>query len=74
MAPADFLGVPGMAQFSRVKVPPRVFTAKCSEPQACDSNGVGGGSGVAKPTSPRTETGYKAVRRVRLPSKPKPKG
>jgi len=25
--------VPGMAQFWRVKVPPRVFTAGCSEPQ-----------------------------------------
>jgi hypothetical protein len=36
-----------MAQFLRVKVPPRVFTAKCSEPQADASNGGGGGSGVA---------------------------
>jgi hypothetical protein len=66
--------VPGMAQFLRVKVPPQVFTAKCSEPQANDSNGVGGGSGVAKPASLRTETGYKAKRRVRLLYKPKPKG
>ena len=30
--------VPGMAQFLRVKVPSRVVTAKCSEPQAEDSN------------------------------------
>ena len=30
--------VPGMAQVLRVKVPSRVFTAKCSEPQAEDSN------------------------------------
>ena len=33
-----FLCVPGMAQFLRVKVPSRVFTAKCSEPQAENSN------------------------------------
>jgi len=63
-------GVPDVAQYLRVKVPPQVFTAKCSEPQANDSNGVGGGSGVAKPASLRTETGYKAKRRVRLPYKP----
>ena len=30
--------VPGMAQVLRVKVPSRVFTAKCSEPQAENSN------------------------------------
>ena len=66
-------GVPGMARFLRVKVPPRVATAKCSEPQAVDGNVNGGGSGVAKPTSLRTETGYKAKRRVRLLHKPKPK-
>ena len=64
--------VPGMAQFLRVKVPPQVFTAKCSEPQANDSNGVGGGSGVAKPASLRTETGYEAKRWVRVHSNPKP--
>ena len=33
-----FTCVPGMAQFLRVKVPSRVFTAKCSEPQAENSN------------------------------------
>ena len=32
-----------MAQFLRVKVPPRVFTAKCSEPQAAASNDRRGG-------------------------------
>ena len=32
------LCVPGMAQVLRVKVPSRVFTAKCSEPQAENSN------------------------------------
>ena len=69
-----FFGVPGMAQFLRVKVPSQVFTAKCSEPQAGISNGDGGGSGVAKSASLRTETGYKAKRRVRLLYKPKPKG
>ena len=65
--------VPGMTRFLRVKVPPRVFTAKCSEPQAANSNGRRGGSGVAKPRSLRTETGYKAKRWVRLHNKPKPK-
>ena len=38
----------GMAQVLRVKVPSRVFTAKCSEPQVGISNGMDGGSGVAK--------------------------
>jgi hypothetical protein len=54
---ASFFSVPGMAQFLRVKVPSQVVTAKCSDPQATDSNDSGGGSGVAKPTSLRTETG-----------------
>ena len=67
-----FVCVPGMARFSRVKVPPRVATAKCSEPQAVDGNVNGGGSGVAKPTSLRTETGYKAKRWARVPNNPKP--
>jgi hypothetical protein len=66
--------VPGMAQFLRVKVPPRVFTAKCSEPQAAVSNDRRGGSGVAKPASLRTETGYKAKRRERVLYNPKPEG
>ena len=66
--------MPGMAQFSQVKDLPRVATAKCSEPQADDGNVSGGGSGVAKPTSLRTETGYKAKRWVRLQEKPKPEG
>ena len=34
----DFVCVPGMVQVLRVKVPSRVFTAKCSEPQAENSN------------------------------------
>ena len=33
-----FSCVPGMTQVLRVKVPSRVFTAKCSEPQAENSN------------------------------------
>ena len=37
-AASVFHRVPGMAQVLRVKVPSRVFTAKCSEPQAEDSN------------------------------------
>jgi len=67
-----FNGVPGMVQFSRVKASPPVATAKCSEPQAVISNVNWGGSGVAKSTSLRKETGYKAKRRARLPQKPKP--
>ncbi len=71
-ANACFFSVPGMAQFLRVKVPSQVFTAKCSEPQAAVSNDGRGGSGVAKPRSLRTETGYKAKRWVRVLSNPKP--
>ena len=48
--------VPSMALILLVKVQSRVFTAKCSEPQAGVSNGMGGGSGVAKFLSLRTET------------------
>lgn len=36
--PLYFDCVPGMAQVLRMKVPSRVFTAKCSEPQAENSN------------------------------------
>ena len=50
-----FQSVQGMAQFLRVKVLSRVFTAKRSEPQAAASNGRRGGSGVAKPASLRTD-------------------
>ena len=35
---------------------PQVFTAKCSEPQAVDSDVMGEGSGVAILSSVRTET------------------
>lgn len=45
-----------MALILLVKVQSRVFTAKCSEPQADASNGMGEGSGVAKFLSLRTET------------------
>ena len=48
--------VPSMALILLVKVQSRVFTAKCSEPQAGVSNGMGEGSGVAKFLSLRTET------------------
>ena len=34
---------------------PQVFTAKCNEPQVGTSNGMDGGSGVAKFLSLRTE-------------------
>ena len=48
--------VPSMALILLVQVQPRVFTAKCSEPQVGISNGMDGGSGVAKFLSLRTET------------------
>ena len=51
-----FLCVPGMALILLVQVQSRVFTAKCSEPQVGISNGMDGGSGVAKFLSLRTET------------------
>ena len=37
----SFFRVPGMARCSRVKALSRVFTARCSEPQADASNGRG---------------------------------
>ena len=49
-------GVPSMALILLVQVQSRVFTAKCSEPQVSTSNGMDGGSGVAKSLSLRTET------------------
>lgn len=48
--------VPNMALILLVQVQSRVFTAKCSEPQVGISNGMDGGSGVAKFLSLRTET------------------
>jgi len=51
-----FSCVPGMALILLVKVQSRVFTAKCSEPQAVRSNPMGEGRGVAKSLSLRTET------------------
>lgn len=50
--------VPSMALILLVQVQSRVFTAKCSEPQVSISisNGMDGGSGVAKFLSLRTET------------------
>ena len=48
--------VPSMALILLVQVQSRVFTAKCSEPQAVDSDVKGGGSGVAILLSVRTET------------------
>ena len=51
-----FFCVPSMALILLVQVQPRVFTAKCSEPQVGISNGMDEGSGVAKFLSLRTET------------------
>ena len=48
--------VPSMALILLVQVQSRVFAAKCSEPQVGISNGMDGGSGVAKFLSLRTET------------------
>ena len=52
---------------------PQVVAAKCSEPQAVDSDVMGEGSGVAILSSVRTETGYKAKWWIRLQDKPKSK-
>ena len=51
-----FSCVPSTALILLVQVQSRVFTAKCSEPQVGTSNGMDGGSGVAKSLSLRTET------------------
>ena len=48
--------VPSMALILLVKVQSRVFTAKCSEPQAVRSNPMGEGRGVAKSLNLRIET------------------
>ena len=53
---ALFLCVPGMAWIQLDIDQPQVFTAKCSEPQAVDSDVMGEGSGVAIHSSVRTET------------------
>lgn len=52
----NYFCVPSMALILLVQVQSRVFTAKCSEPQVGISNGMDGGSGVAKFLSLRTET------------------
>ena len=54
--PPSCFSVPGMALILLVKVQSRVFTAKCSEPQAVRSNPMGEGRGVAKSLSLRIET------------------
>ena len=53
---ALFLCVPDMAWIQLDIDQPQVFTAKCSEPQAVDSDVMGEGSGVAILSSVRTET------------------
>ena len=53
---SSFFRVPSMSLILLVQVQSRVFTAKCSEPQVGISNGMDGGSGVAKSLSLRTET------------------
>ena len=53
---SDFYCVPGMALIQSEIVRPQVVTAKCSEPQAVDSDVMGEGSGVAILLSVRTET------------------
>ena len=51
-----YSGVPGMALIQLEINQPWVVTAKCSEPQAVDSDVMGGGSGVAILLSVRRET------------------
>ena len=51
-----YVCVPGMAWIQLDIDQPQVFTAKCSEPQAVDSDVMGEGSGVAILSSVRTET------------------
>ena len=51
-----FLCVPSMALIQSEINRPQVVTAKCSEPQAVNSNVMGEGSGVAILSSVRTET------------------
>jgi hypothetical protein len=51
-----FYCVPGMTRIQLEINQPQVFTAKCSEPQAVDSDVMGEGSGVAILLSVRTET------------------
>ena len=48
--------MPGMAWIQLEINQPQVFTAKCSEPQAVDSDVMGEGSDVAILLSVRTET------------------
>ncbi|RGF72639.1 hypothetical protein DWZ38_14575 [Ruminococcus sp. AF31-8BH] len=51
-----FACAPSMVLILLVQVQSRVFTAKCSEPQVGISNGMDGGSGIAKSLNLRTET------------------
>ena len=55
-----FACVSGMTLTKLVQIQPQVFTAKRSERQVVVSNGNDGGSHVARLTSLRTETWYKA--------------
>ena len=51
-----FSCVPGMAWIQLEINQPQVVAAKCSEPQAVDSDVMGEGSGVAILSNVRTET------------------
>ena len=51
-----YFSVPGMAWTQLEINQPQVVTAKCSGPQAVDSDVMGEGSGVAILLSARTET------------------
>jgi len=52
----SFSCVPGMAWIQLEINQPQVVAAKCSEPQAVDSDVMGEGSGVAILSNVRTET------------------
>ena len=54
-----------------MKVPPRVFTAKSSEPQTISSDAMGDGSGVAKIFEINEKKFDEAEWEIRLQNKPR---
>ena len=60
-----------MAQILRVKVPPRVVTAKCSEPQAVGSNAKGGEEAEQQNAGACEQKPDQAKWWIRLRNKPK---
>ena len=58
--------VPGMAWVQLEINQPQVVTAKCSEPQAVDSDVMGEGSGVAIPLSVRTDFTRRGLKNTKM--------